>query len=136
MRKETLSLSTRSRTEFVPVSRLVQKTLQRWGVQDGICTIYVPHTTAGIFINEGYDPDVMRDMEMMLDKVIPWSAGYRHSEGNAAAHIKAALIGNSRQVIVEKGELVLGQWEEIFFAEFDGPRSRRMIVALMGEEKG
>lgn len=114
----------------MPVSGLVREALQRMGAGDGVCTLYVPHTTAGIFINEGYDPDVMRDVDAMLDKVIPWSAGYRHLEGNSAAHIKAILTGNSQQVIVEGGRPLLGRWEEIFFAEFDGPRSREFIVAF------
>lgn len=131
MRKETLTLQTSSRTDFVAVSRPVQRVISNLGIQEGICTLYVPHTTAAIFINEGYDPDVMRDTEMELDKVIPWRDGYAHAEGNAAAHIKAILIGNSRQVLIEQGKLLLGRWEEIFFAEFDGPRNRQLIVACM-----
>lgn len=130
MKKETVSLRTASRTHFVPITQIVQSALSAMGARDGVCTLYVPHTTAGVFINEGYDPDVMCDVETALEKAIPWRAGYAHGEGNAAAHIKAILVGNSQQVLLENGQLVIGQWEEIFFAEFDGPRSRKLIVAL------
>lgn len=130
MKKETLTLRTQSRTDFLPITQTVQSALAGMGARDGVCTLYVPHTTAGIFINEGYDPDVMRDVEAALEKAVPWRANYAHSEGNAAAHIKAILVGNSQQVLVENGQLIVGQWEEIFFAEFDGPRSRKLIVAF------
>ncbi len=131
MKKETISIRTGSRTDFVTITRQVQEALTRMGAGDGVCTLYTPHTTAGIFINEGYDPDVMRDVEAALEKAIPWQAGYKHSEGNAAAHIKAILTGNSQQVLVEAGRLAMGRWEEIFFAEFDGPRSRNLVVAFI-----
>lgn len=131
MNKEILTLRTASRTDFLPITKLVQSVLTRMVAQDGICILYVPHTTAGVFINEGYDPDVMRDVDMALEKMVPWRAGYAHGEGNAAAHIKAILVGNSQQVLVENGRLVLGQWEEIFFAEFDGPRSRTIFVTYL-----
>lgn len=130
MKKETLTLRTQTRTDFLPITQIVQSVLDRMGVKDGVCTLYVPHTTAGVFINEGYDPDVMRDVEAALEKAVPWRAGYAHGEGNAAAHIKAILVGNSQQVLVENGQLVIGRWEEIFFAEFDGPRSRNLIAAV------
>ncbi|MBZ0255745.1 secondary thiamine-phosphate synthase enzyme YjbQ [bacterium] len=131
MKRKTISVQTRSRSEFAAVSQAVQKALSELGANDGVCTLYVPHTTAGVFINEGYDPDVMRDVEASLDRQIPWRAGYAHAEGNAAAHIKAILTGNSQQVLVEGGRLLLGQWEEIFFAEFDGPRTRKLIVSVI-----
>lgn len=129
MQRQVLKINTNSRTHFVAISSEVQKTVQEMNIQDAVVTMYVPHTTAGIFINEGYDPDVMSDVEMMLDKVIPWNAGYRHMEGNAAAHIKAITTGNSQQVLVENGKLLLGRWEEIFFAEFDGPRTRSLWIS-------
>jgi secondary thiamine-phosphate synthase enzyme len=131
MKRETISLQTHSRTDFVRLTEMVQKVIGKMGVQNGICTLYVPHTTAGVFINEGYDPDVMRDLENELDKTIPWNDNYMHSEGNAAAHIKAVLVGNTQQIIVENGRLLLGRWEEIFFAEFDGSRTRQVHVAVI-----
>ena len=131
MYKETITVKTRSRTEFVSVSNQVQSVISKWGVEDGVCTLYVPHTTAGVFINEGYDPAVMRDVEAALERAVPWTAGYAHGEGNAAAHIKSILVGNSQQILVEGGRLLLGQWEEIFFAEFDGARTRCLIVSFV-----
>lgn len=127
----TLTLETRSRTDLMAISTLVQPLIREWGVRDGICTLYVPHTTAGVFINEGYDPDVMGDVKRSLDRIIPWKLDYAHMEGNAAAHIKAILVGNSQQLLIRDGVIHLGQWEEIFFAEFDGPRHRRMHVACL-----
>ncbi len=130
MFQEKITIQTDSRTHFVPISRQVQDVIQSANMQSGVCTLYVPHTTAAVFINEGYDPDVMRDVEMMLDKVFPWNANYRHMEGNAAAHIKAIMTGNSQQVFVENQRLQLGRWEEIFFAEYDGPRSRNLWISI------
>lgn len=129
MQRKVLTINTNSRTHFVAISSEVQKCVQEMNIKEGVITMYVPHTTAGIFINEGYDPDVMRDVEMMLDKIVPWNAGYRHMEGNAAAHIKAITTGNSQQVLVENGTVLLGRWEEIFFAEFDGPRTRSLWIS-------
>lgn len=133
MKKTTISISTNNRTHFAMITSSVQSALRELGARDGVCTLYVPHTTAGVFINEGYDPDVMSDVEMSLERQVPWKAGYAHGEGNAAAHIKAIMTGNSQQVLVEDGRLMLGQWEEIFFAEFDGPRTRRLIVSFIGD---
>ncbi len=131
MKKGIISISTHSRTDFVSVTSKVQSAVDSVRIQEGICLLYVPHTTAAVFINEGYDPDVMRDLETSLERQVPWSAGYAHSEGNAAAHIKSVLVGNSQQILIENGRLMLGRWEEIFFAEFDGPRSRKLIVACI-----
>ena len=131
MKLETISLQTHARTDFIRISDIVQKVITKMGVKSGVCTLYVPHTTAGVFINEGYDPDVMRDLEHSLDRQVPWRDNYLHSEGNAAAHIKAILTGNSKQVLVENGKLLLGRWEEIFFAEFDGSRTRQIIVSVI-----
>ena len=104
--------------------------MKEQGIGDGVLTLYVPHTTAGIIINENADPDVMGDLTRELNKVIPFEDGYRHAEGNAAAHIKSSLVGASAQVLVEGGQLVLGRWQGIFFAEFDGPRSRQVYLQL------
>ena len=122
------SIRTNQRVEFVKLTGQVQKLLDESGVQQGICHVYVPHTTAGITINEGADPDVVRDMTMELNKIVPFEDGYRHAEGNTAAHIKASMMGSSVSVIIENGKLVLGTWQAIFFCEFDGARTRRVLV--------
>jgi secondary thiamine-phosphate synthase enzyme len=127
---ETITVRTNSRVEFVEISEPVRQWLQTQEVKSGVLTIYVPHTTAGVTINEHADPDVVRDLTMELNKVIPFDDNYRHLEGNAAAHIKSSLIGASAQVIVEKGNLVLGTWQGIFLAEFDGPRTRKVYLQL------
>ena len=127
MHKE-FSIRTNQQVEFVKLTSQVQKLLDESGIQEGICHVYVPHTTAGITINEGADPDVVRDMTMELNKIVPFEDGYRHAEGNTAAHIKASMMGSSVAVIIENGKLVLGTWQAIFFCEFDGPRTRRVLV--------
>ncbi|UCH10501.1 MAG: YjbQ family protein [Fidelibacterota bacterium] len=127
---DTITVRTNSRVEFVEISGPVRKWLKGQGVESGVLTLYVPHTTAGITINEHADPDVVRDLTMELNKVIPFDDNYRHLEGNAAAHIKSSLIGASTQVIVAGGDLVLGTWQGIFFAEFDGPRTRKVHLQL------
>jgi secondary thiamine-phosphate synthase enzyme len=129
---ETITVRTNSRVEFVEISGPVRQWLETQDVQSGVLTIYVPHTTAGVTINEHADPDVVRDLTMELNKVIPFEDNYRHLEGNAAAHIKSSLIGASAQIIVENGDLVLGTWQGIFFAEFDGPRTRKVHLQLTG----
>jgi secondary thiamine-phosphate synthase enzyme len=125
---EELRLQTRARTQFVDVTADVQGAVQRLGLTDAVVTVFVPHTTAGITINENADPDVLADLENALEKAVPWRAGYRHCEGNAAAHVKAGMMGSSVQVIVEEGRLQLGTWQSIFFCEFDGPRTRQVWV--------
>ncbi len=127
---ETLPVRTRQRVEFVEITGPVQQWLGGQGKASGVLTLYVPHTTAGIIINENADPDVMGDLTRELNKVIPFEDGYRHAEGNAAAHIKSSLVGASAQVLVEGGQLVLGRWQGIFLAEFDGPRSRKVYLQL------
>lgn len=127
---DTLSVRTTSQVQFLDLTGQVRRWLQDQKVNSGILTLYVPHTTAGITINENADPDVIRDLTMELNKVIPFDDNYRHLEGNAAAHIKSSIIGASVQVIVDRGDLVLGTWQGIFFAEFDGPRSRKLHLQL------
>lgn len=122
------SLQTRDRTDFVNIDHHVREIILEDGFTDGILTIFIPHTTAGVTINENADPDVMADMELVLDRVVPWSGGYRHGEGNTAAHMKASMMGSSAQVIVSGGELKLGTWQSLYFCEFDGPRSRQVWV--------
>jgi secondary thiamine-phosphate synthase enzyme len=101
------------------------------GVQDGICYLYVPHTTAGITINEGADPSVQRDIQNTLSRLVPQDVNYFHREGNADAHIKSTLVGTSVHVIVDGGKLLLGTWQSIFFCEFDGPRHRRIAIKFV-----
>jgi len=125
-----IRISTTSRTELLDVTSEVQKAVAESGVRDGVCHIYVPHTTAGITINENADPSVRQDILMELDKIVPFQDNYRHLEGNAAAHIKATMVGSSETILVEAGKLLLGTWQGIFFCEFDGPRSRRVVTRV------
>jgi secondary thiamine-phosphate synthase enzyme len=120
---------TQRHAQFVDITREVQSAILNLGIKNGVVTVFVPHTTAGITINENADPDVTSDIADALDKAIPWQAEYKHAEGNAAAHVKASMMGSSVQVIVEDGQLRLGTWQAIYFCEFDGPRSRNVWVA-------
>jgi secondary thiamine-phosphate synthase enzyme len=121
-----ISVQTNSRTEFIDITDAVQRFAQEKNLRDGVITVFVPHTTAGVTINENADPDVTDDLETVLDDIVPWINGYRHMEGNTAAHVKASMMGSSAQVIVENGRLCLGTWQAVYFCEFDGPRSRRV----------
>ncbi|MCJ7619363.1 MAG: secondary thiamine-phosphate synthase enzyme YjbQ [Anaerolineae bacterium] len=125
-----IRISTTSRTELLDITGEVQKAVADSGVRDGVCHVYVPHTTAGVTINENADPSVRQDILMELNKIIPFQDNYRHLEGNAAAHIKASMVGSSQTILVEAGQLLLGTWQGIFFCEFDGPRSRRVITRV------
>jgi len=127
---EEISVSTRSRTEMIDITGQVQRVVERSGLQAGVCTIFAPHTTAGVTINENADPSVRRDILKELNKLVPFDDEYSHAEGNAAAHIKASLVGSSVSVPVEGGRLQLGTWQGIFFCEFDGPRRRRVWIHL------
>lgn len=124
------SLSTHSRSELIDISSQVEDIVKEAQVEEGTCQVFVPHTTAGILINEGADPSVRRDILNQLDKIIPWSGDYQHREGNSPAHIKASLVGSSETIFVEKSQLVLGTWQSIYFCEFDGPRHRQVIVKI------
>lgn len=123
-----INLQTGGRTDFVDITGEVARALGELDLADGVVTVFNPHTTAAVTINEGADPDVVRDLSAALDKLIPWNDGYHHAEGNSAAHIKASLYGSSVQVIVEAGRLKLGTWQKIWFCEFDGPRRRRVWI--------
>jgi len=128
------NVSTSSHTDLVNITTLVKEAVERSGVQEGLCVVYVPHTTAAVFINEGADPDVARDIAYKLSQLIEWDdPNYKHLEGNSAAHIRSAIIGNSRVIPVINGKLTLGTWEAVFLAEFDGPRHRKVIVQIIGE---
>ena len=129
----TLSLKTDRRTQLVEVTAQVQKAVASSGVATGICYLYVPHTTAAITINECADPDVAEDIEGALDRLIPATGPYRHSEGNSDSHVKSVLVGASQIIHVEGGKLVLGRWQGVFFCEFDGPRERKLQVKVVNE---
>ena len=126
----TVSVKTRSRVDMVDITSLIQGEVSRAGVTEGFCLVYVPHTTAGITINEGADPAVCLDIMAKLNEMVPQDPRYRHAEGNSDSHIKASLTGSSVTVLVEKARLVLGTWQKIFFCEFDGPRSRKVYIRL------
>lgn len=120
-------MSTRAHAELVDVTELVRREVRASGVRDGVVTLFVPHTTAGITIQENADPDVIHDLLLALERAVPWqSPDYRHGEGNTAAHVKASMMGSSAQVFIRDGELALGIWQAVYFCEFDGPRSRRL----------
>jgi len=127
---EKFTLSTSAKTIMINITGNVRKIIDDIGLKEGICYIYVPHTTAGITINESADPDVISDMIMELNKIVPYQDNYQHLEGNSAAHIKSSLIGSSVSVIIENGNLQLGTWQGIFLCEFDGPRQRQVWVKL------
>jgi secondary thiamine-phosphate synthase enzyme len=128
-----LAVSTTSRTQLLNVTAAVAKLVKDSGVHSGLCHIYVPHTTAGITINEGDDPAVATDIAAALDRLVPRDAGYDHEEGNADSHIKASLMGSSAAVIIANGKLELGRWQGIFFCEFDGPRQRTLRVKIVAD---
>jgi secondary thiamine-phosphate synthase enzyme len=128
---ETLRINTSRRTEWVNITSELSRIVAASGISSGVCQIYVPHTTAGVTINEGYDPDVAGDMEAAFDRMVPRNAGYNHAEGNSDSHMKATLVGSSQSVWVEGGRLLLGRWQAIFFCEFDGPRNREIQVKIV-----
>jgi len=126
-----LHISSTFRDEFIDITDRIQQLVSAADpIENGYCMVFVPHTTAGITINESADPSVRSDILMMLNRLIPWEAGFRHSEGNSAAHVKSTLVGVSLQVAISKSRLVLGTWQGIFFCEFDGPRNRQVHVHL------
>ena len=132
---QTVSIHTRRRTEFVNITADVQRSVSATGLQRGVVTVFVPHTTAGVTINENADPDVTADLDMMLDRLVPWTGAYRHEEGNSAAHLKASLMGSSVRVILEDGRLQLGTWQAIYFCEFDGPRERTVWISGADDDR-
>ena len=127
---KTISVKTSGQTEMVDITSQVQNELKRSGVREGRLTLYVPHTTAAITINEGADPAVKADILMVLNQMVPWEANYKHMEGNSPAHVKASLVGSAETVLVSGGRLVLGTWQKIFFCEFDGPRNRKLHIQI------
>ncbi|MDZ7264039.1 MAG: secondary thiamine-phosphate synthase enzyme YjbQ [candidate division KSB1 bacterium] len=124
------TIATSSRTEVVPIDHIIEKAIKESGVKEGICGVFVPHTTAGVTINENTDPNVKLDILKTLNKLIPFSDNYAHIEGNSAAHIKSSLVGCSVTIIIEDGKPLLGTWQSVFFCEFDGPRKRKVWVKI------
>ncbi len=127
------TLRTNARCEMIDITDRVATLVRESGRRDGSCRVFVPHTTAAVTINENADPDVPRDILDSLDRIVPLSNRYRHAEGNAAAHVKASLLGASQTVFIENGRLVLGTWQSLFFCEFDGPRTRDVLVGWTAE---
>lgn len=129
-----INVKSRARTEFIDITEKIQEVLKETGIVSGICSLFVPHTTAAITINEGADPSVQRDIQALLNKLIPFEGDYHHREGNSSAHIKASVIGVSGNVFIDEGRLVLGTWQSIFFCEFDGPRHRRVALKFISDK--
>jgi len=130
---EKIQVRTGSKQEFVEITDEVREKIRSKGWQDGVLFVFVPHTTAGIFINEHADPDVVKDILALVNQIVPDRFPYRHEEGNSPAHVKSVLFNNSLYIIVEKGDLVLGTWQGIFLAEFDGPRSREVYLKFISQ---
>jgi len=122
------TVRTNSRFEMIDITGEIRSILKKSGIREGVCHLFVPHTTAAVTINENADPDVPKDILAELDKIVPLHDAYRHMEGNSAAHIKASLFGSSETLLVDGGSLVLGTWQSVFFCEFDGPRTRKVLV--------
>lgn len=125
-----LTEKTRNRTELIDITSDVRAAVQSSKVTNGLCMLYVPHTTAAITINESADPNVSTDILMVLNQIVPWKAGYRHLEGNSPAHVKSTLVGASESIAIENSALKMGTWQGIFFCEFDGPRTRKVHVHI------
>ena len=125
-----LSVKSQKRTQLIDITSDINNLIKNSGIDQGLCMVFVPHTTAAITINESADPSVKSDILMILNQIIPWEADYRHHEGNSPAHIKSTLVGSSELIAIENGRLVLGTWQGIFFCEFDGPRNRKVNVCI------
>jgi secondary thiamine-phosphate synthase enzyme len=131
VKTEMLVVRSGKRAEAVEITDRVQHVVRESGIETGLCQVYVPHTNAAVFINENADPDALSDILERLEALVPWQNSYRHAEGNAAAHIKATLLGSSQSVPVRNGRLALGRWQGIYFADFDGPRERHVQVTVL-----
>jgi len=129
-----IDIKTRSRVDFQDITPKVKDAVESSGIQSGVCYVFVPHTTAGITVNEHADPSVAEDITAQLEAMVPQHNNYRHMEGNAPAHIKASLVGNSETLLVEGGKLILGTWQGIFFCEFDGSRNRTVLIKVMPDK--
>ena len=125
---EIINIKTNLRTEFINLDNHILSYISKKDIKNGILSIFIPHTTAGVTINENADPDVKTDMDKILKNFIPWENNYKHIEGNSAAHVKASLMGNSAQIFVENSKIMLGTWQSVYFCEFDGPRKRTFWI--------
>jgi secondary thiamine-phosphate synthase enzyme len=128
---QTFNLSTQGRDSLTDITPQVRRVIQESGLKNGLCLVYCPHTTAGLTINENADPAVPGDIITVLDRMVPWTGGYAHAEGNTAAHVKSSLMGCSAKIVIEDGQPVLGTWQSVFFCDFDGPRNRRFMVQVV-----
>ncbi len=126
-----LTIKTTKRTEFIDITQQVVDSVKKSGVGEGLCYIFIPHTTAGVTVNENADPSVREDIIETLERLVPWHGSYCHAEGNAAAHVKASMVGCTQSVLVKNGSLQLGTWQGVFFCEFDGPRTRQVWVEVL-----
>ena len=131
MKRREISIETGARDEVVLLRKPIEVELAALGAGDGLVVLHCPHTTAGLAVNEGWDPDVLADFLAALDRVVPWEGHYRHAEGNAAAHVKSVLVGHSVTLPVEGGRLALGRWQDVYFCEFDGPRARTVELRFL-----
>jgi secondary thiamine-phosphate synthase enzyme len=131
---DRIQVKTNSRAEFIDITSNISKIVQKRGIKEGVCYVYVPHTTAAVTINENADPSVPKDIQNELNKIVPWDDRYAHMEGNAAAHIKSTIVGSSVYIPISDGKLALGTWQGIFFCEFDGPRHREVFVQTIKSE--
>ncbi len=133
---QTLAVETANRDQFIDITHRVQDVVGEAGIETGSVVVYVPHTTAGVTINENADPDVQHDMIEQLNQMVPWRQPfYQHAEGNSASHVKASMMGSSVTVLIESGRLVLGTWQGVYLCEFDGPRTRKVLVKATGDER-
>jgi len=131
---ETFEVTTRGRDDFLDITSMVARAVSESGISRGLLSVYVPHTTAGVTINENADPDVVHDILAALDEAVPWRQDfYRHGEGNSAAHVKSSMMGCQTVIPIAAGQLTLGTWQSVYFTEFDGPRTRRVVVTIMGD---
>ena len=125
------TVRTTTHTQMLDITAQVRRAVADSGVQNGLCVVYIPHTTAAVTVNENADPDVQTDFMKEINKIVPWEDGYYHAEGNSAAHLKASMMGFSETLIVDGGKLLLGTWQGIYFLEYDGPRTRKVYVKVM-----
>ena len=131
---QSFTVESHRRCEFINIDRKVQAVINQDHLDRGAILVFVPHTTAGVTINENADPDVVADMEGVLDRIVPWQGPYAHAEGNTAAHVKASMMGSSVMVLVEHSRLQLGTWQSIYLCEFDGPRTRKVWIQTLADE--
>ena len=132
--KYSLEVKTSSHTQMLDITIDIEKIIKESEIKNGSCIVFIPHTTAAVTINENADPDVQKDFIRAINKLVPWEDDYLHSEGNSAAHLKASMIGFSEQMMIEKGRLLLGTWQGIYFVEFDGPRNRKVWVSIIADQ--